>query len=353
MLLLDLRPAEVGGTSRKSVTSLAQVGRFEFWSDRFNLIKEKPLIYWWNDEFLRRYAEAPKLGDETDVRVGMQTANNPRFLRRPWEIQFNHLFIGLCKNNFVACSDKKWVPYIKGAAGKIWFEPLSDIILWQNSTLEKQVVFDHYGSNGVGNGLPSRHLYFQKGVAVAAIGANLSGRVHRFRSVMDIMGQSVFPKNVAQTVCLLNSHFAQIVLGSLNPTVHFQAGDIKRLPLFPIESADEIFTQLDEAFTEHEAARETSVEFRQPAPSAWNYAQTWAQTAVDREPGTPLPPYQPTYEQPPATNHISYALGVALCRFDKNGTGIITAPSVEKKHCTPTPYPTAFYIFPPTATTTA
>ncbi|MDH6097750.1 hypothetical protein NWP21_02610 [Anabaenopsis sp. FSS-46] len=68
MLLLDLRPAEVGGTSRKSVTSLAQVGRFEFWSDRLNLIKEKPLIYWWNDEFLRRYAEAPKLGDETDVR---------------------------------------------------------------------------------------------------------------------------------------------------------------------------------------------------------------------------------------------------------------------------------------------
>ena len=40
----------------------------------------------------------------------------------------------------------------------------------------------------------------------------------------------------------------------------YQVGDVKRLPLFPIESADEIFAKLDEAFTEHEAARETSVE---------------------------------------------------------------------------------------------
>ncbi|MBD2365303.1 BREX-6 system adenine-specific DNA-methyltransferase PglX [Anabaena minutissima FACHB-250] len=277
------------------------------------------------------YAETPKMGDETDVRAGMQTANNPRFLRYPWEIYLENIYIRYSKEFSSGIPAQKWVPYVKGAAGKAWFEPLSNILLWEVGALEKQILFDHYGSNGGGNGLPSRHLYFHPGIAYSTVGAYFKARVHRFRSVFDISGASVFPKNLSNSVCLLNSQLAGNILTSLNPTVNFQTGDVKRLPLFPIESADEIFTKLDEAFTEHEAARETSVEFRQPAPSAWNYAQTWAQTAVDREPGTPLPPYQPTYEQPPATNYISYALGIALGRFDKNGAGIITADKGDEE----------------------
>ncbi|MEH1888607.1 MAG: hypothetical protein V7K92_03785 [Nostoc sp.] len=72
------------------------------------------------------------------------------------------------------------------------------------------------------------------------------------------------------------SSIAKTILSSLNPTVNFQVSDIKRLPLFPIESSEEIFTQLDAAFTEYEAARETSIEFKKPGASAWKYAQEWA-----------------------------------------------------------------------------
>ena len=34
--------------------------RFEFKTNRFDVIKEKPLIYWWDEAFLKRYAETPK-----------------------------------------------------------------------------------------------------------------------------------------------------------------------------------------------------------------------------------------------------------------------------------------------------
>ena len=118
-------------------------------------------------------------------------------------------------------------------------------------------------------------------------------------------------------------HDRKSILSGLNPGVHFQVGDVNRLPLFPIESADEIFAKLNTAFSEHEAASETSVEFKQPGPSAWNYSQEWAQVAVDREPGTPLPDYQPVYDAPPDTTYVSYAIGVALGRFSANGEGIL------------------------------
>ncbi|WP_223278469.1 BREX-6 system adenine-specific DNA-methyltransferase PglX [Nostoc sp. 'Peltigera membranacea cyanobiont' 232] len=320
---LDDNSRDSGRTKRKRAAILLQIGRFEFWSERFDVIKGKPLVYWWDKEFLNRYAEARKMGDETDVKQGMATANNIRFLRQHWEININGIWICSSNQNFVDLPKTKWVPYIKGASGKVWFEPLDTLILWKNSSLEKQVVYDYLGSKGGGNGTPSRQFYFCVGIAFSMIGNSFSARKHRFRSVFGHKGSSVFPEQIQNSVCLLNNSTSRHILTSLNPGIGFEVGDIKRLPLFPIESADEIFTQLDAAFTEHEAARETSVEFKKLDVSVWKYAQEWAQTAVDREPGTLLPNYEPVYEQPPATNFISYAIGVALGRFGANGEGIL------------------------------
>lgn len=320
-------------TKRKQATLVSQAGRFEFWSDRFEVIKEKPLVYWWSNDFLKRYAETAKIEEEAPVRAGMQTSNNIRYLRNHWEINFETFDRRTELDYGGETYGYKWVPYIKGAAGKSWFEPLETLILWENSSLEKQVAYDHFGSNGGGNGTPSRQFYFQIGAAYTTIGAYFLARKHRFRSVIGDTGASAFPANPNNLVCLMNSCIAKNILSALNPTVHFQTGDVKRLPLFPIESADEIFAQLDIAFTEHEAARETSVEFKKPGASAWNYAQEWAQIAVDREPGTPLPNYEPVYEEPPATNFISYAIGVALGRFGANGEGILNqAPATALPH---------------------
>ena len=304
---LDDNSRDNGRTRRKIAALLTQVGLYGFLTNRFNFIKEKPFVYWWDDDFLQRYAETPKLGDETDVKQGMATANNTRFLRQPWEIQLNDLLICPTDEPLYGLPENKWVPYIKGAEGKAWFEPLTDILLWNPNALAVKNFEKAYPKND--------QYYFLSSVAFTKIGSIFSARVSRYKSAFDVAGSSVFPKNVKNVCCLMNSVKARQILSALNPTVNFQVGDVKRLPLFPIESAEEIFNELENAFTEHENARETSVEFKQPAPSAWNYAQEWAQTCVDREPGTPLPPYQPVYEQPPATNHVSFVIGVALGRF--------------------------------------
>jgi hypothetical protein len=108
-------------------------------------------------------------------------------------------------------------------------------------------------------------------------------------------------------------------LEALNPGLHFQVGDVNRLPLFPIESADEIFATIERAFTAHEAAREASVEYRQPGPSPWRYAQAWAQRAVDRAAGEPLPAYEEERDPPAPVAWVSHAFGVAMGRFGAEG----------------------------------
>ena len=85
------------------------------------------------------------------------------------------------------------------------------------------------------------------------------------------MGQSVFPENIPSVTCLLNSISAAQILTALNPTVHFQVGDINRLPLFSVEKSDKIFGKLHDVFNELQSVRETSVEFKKPGSSDWTY----------------------------------------------------------------------------------
>ncbi|MBE9093664.1 MULTISPECIES: BREX-6 system adenine-specific DNA-methyltransferase PglX [unclassified Tychonema] len=308
-------------TKRKRAAVLAQVGRFEFERDRFNAIKEKPLIYWWDDDFLQRYAGTIKLRECVEMWQGVATTNNTRFLRNIWEVQRQDLWLVRAKGKIriqPELESVKWVPYVKGAKGRAWFDSISDVIEWDRAGLKLGVCQDFYRIKHPALQIKDAQMFFRIAIAYSTIGSYFSARLHRFRSIFDVSGSSVFPiGNEELLCCLLNSKISSKILSSLNPTVNFQVGDIKRLPLFPIESAEEIFNELENAFTEHEKARETSVEFKQPAPSAWNYAQEWAQKAVDREPGTPLPDYQPIYEQPAATNFVSYSIGVALGRFEK------------------------------------
>ena len=277
-------------------------------------IRYSPLIYWWNEEFLSFYCESQKLESESPVKQGMATGDNARYLKSHWEVERKNILTDSGFNAQVSCPNtSRWVPFIKGAADKKWFEPLSEIVDWRLAG----ACLAHNPSSRYGR---AADYYFQQGVAFSMIGTQFSARAHRFSSVIGDKGASVFPNDVSSTTCLLNSYQSREIMISLNPSVSFQVGDVNRLPLFPIESAAEIFAKLDRAFTEHEAARETSVEFQQPGPSCWAYAQAWAQQAVDRPPGAPLPDWQPQYDQPPAVNWVSYAVGRALGRFPLNSS---------------------------------
>lgn len=141
------------------------------------------------------------------------------------------------------------------------------------------------------------------------------------------MGSSVFPKDIAACVCVLNSARSKAIFSSFNPSLHFTSGDVDRLSLEEVGGAEIIWTTVQSAFSIHESHREPSVEFKCPGPSPWCYAQDWAQRAVDRAERAPLPPYEPESDHPAPEAHVSFASGVALGRFGANGEGILeTAP---------------------------
>jgi hypothetical protein len=324
-------------TLRKRAATFCHEGRHAFDPASLKIVPEWPLVYWWTNDIVSLYTSYPKLAEAAPVRNGLSTQNNTRFLRLQWEVLPSHLYLGVHTQNSHPYAT--WALYIKGAEGRVWLEDARDVVRFSNFGMEVKV-FNEMLYGAYSRTVKNEAYYFEKGVAFALIGNGFTARAHRYRSVFGHMGASVFPgeRNIASTACLLNSSLARFVLSSLNPGVHFLVGDVNRLPLFPIDNADAIFAQVEAAFTVHETHREPSVEFRRPGSSPWRHAQDWAQTAVDRPEGTPLPEYIVQLDPEPSTDHLSFALGVALGRFGAAGStaeGVLDLSTVDLSHALP------------------
>lgn len=326
-------PGDIGGagiTDRRRSMLLSHSTRYDLDTDALSSVVGRPLLYWWSSSFLAEYQRANKIGDETEVRQGMATSNNPRYLRFFWEVPHCKLHLSPPSRTDLRKPQEPWVPYIKGAKQREWFEPLIDVVQWAGNGLQNKVMHEiRYSSYS--KRIPSESFFFLPAVTYSGIGADFCARSNRFRSIFDVVGSSVFPSDVPNTTCLLNSRRGREILQDLNPSVHFQVGDVERVPLFQVPDATATCGHLERAFSEHEAARENSVEFKRPGPSPWRDAQDWAQTAVDRPEGEPLPPYEPEYDDPLPEQFVSFGVGVALGRFGPNGEGILDETKNEHR----------------------
>jgi len=192
------------------------------------------------------------------------------------------------------------------------------VIRWGLSPLEFYAFTECSGGIAIRNA----GLYLQRGIAFSMIGANFSVREHRFRSVFLDKGSSIFGGRLSELVLWLNSSRVRGILASLNPSISFQVGDVARVPVYSVEGDSTIYEELIAAFRIHESHREASFEYTHPGRSPWRSVQAWAQSAVDRPEGAPLPPYERVADPEIPTAYVSFALGVALGRFQLDGKGI-------------------------------
>ncbi|PRQ05135.1 BREX-6 system adenine-specific DNA-methyltransferase PglX [Enhygromyxa salina] len=316
---------------RKRAAIQCQEGLTPFTPATLKIIPEWPLIYWWTDNTLRIFRDTELLGKRAKVRQGLATSSDARFVRQPVECRGRTF----CLDVGLGLNVHEWVPFVNGAAGKKWIDPVSALLRWGRNGIEMKVLHEErYGSYS--KRIPSEAFYLRDdGVAFSSIGSNFAARAFRCRSVFGHMGASVFPSDVAAAVCAMNSSLAQTILVALNPGVHFEVGDVNRLPNVKIPGHEKIFETIERGFTIHESHREPSVEFKQPGPSPWRHAQEWAQLAVDRPENTALPAYEEQLDPEPPTDHISYALGIALGRFSPDGEGILDPASTNLTHALP------------------
>jgi hypothetical protein len=318
-------PAFGGRVGSRDAIAAAQIGElaraleqpastFPFDPAAFARIEGAPLLFWLDGEFIRRYAGLPKIGEVTTGLGGIATTHNDRFLRAVWEVS-----PGLARAAVEGAPDAAHLPYLKGADGREWIEPFRWLLRARHRALELRVASPNIRVERAGT----------LGVAYTTIGQRFAARLHSVTSVRDVSGASMFPRDsvtAEELVCALNRTAVRELASAFNPTVNFQLGDVRRLPYDAVEGAGEIVGVLRREFAASEQASELSLDYVAPRATAWSEAQRWAQRAVDRRPGEPLPPAAFGGEAPSPAQRLSHALGVALGRFALEG-GIADSPA--------------------------
>jgi hypothetical protein len=231
----------------------------------FDAIPGKPWVYWMPKTLTELFRSLDLVENVAKPRVGLQTADNDRFLRKWWETGKDR--IGLCCLSAEAAQQnaKKWFPYMKGGTPSPWLGNQEHIVNWYGDGTE---IYACRPAAVVRN----PNFYFLKGVTWSDVSSKgFAARLSPGGFIHDVKGMTCFPKeeDLPFILGLLNSRFAKFVLAALNPTISNQVGDIERLPV-PSERSEKISELVDrcvELARQDSRESEITYDFVQPAVS--------------------------------------------------------------------------------------
>ncbi|MBK7749239.1 MAG: N-6 DNA methylase [Candidatus Obscuribacter sp.] len=189
------------------------------------------------------YNSLPRLANLADIKQGLATSDNERFVRFIWEI---------------AEEDKKdWLPYIKGKGTRRWYHPLENVIYWQdNGAAVKEAVNQSYPylKGKTQWVVKNEDFYFKAGLTFSFVNSRaLAVRKMPPGCIFDVGGSAIFSKTIDEDLLLayLNSGLAMAFAQDLNPTINYQVGDLKRLPVpdFNQQTSDDLIQLARQATT--------------------------------------------------------------------------------------------------------
>lgn len=192
----------------------------------FEKIPGCPIGYWVSPNILKIFTSNLALSAVASPCVGLQTADNARFLRSWFEVSRSRIGFGFENAASAARSRLKWFPYNKGG----------DVRRWYGLNLSENII-DWYNDGEILKSFKPAVIrnpgyYFTDGITFPRIGSNLFyARILQPGFIFDCNGPSCFPQEKKEYILgFLNSKVMQQLLFILCPTLSFQIGDSFKVP---------------------------------------------------------------------------------------------------------------------------
>ncbi len=204
---------------------------FEASAEDFNKIPGRPLAYWVSNS-VRSLFEYQKLGELSDTRLGMATANNDLFMRQWSEISFGRSMLNANSRVEAESSGLKWFPYQKGGEFRKWYGNLDYFVNWENDG-DAIRTFINPETGKVRSHNYNLDYVFREGVTWNALASyKTSARISK-NSIFDNSGSSLFAFDATLhnvILAYLNSNLIVDFIALISPTLNYQPGDIGKLP---------------------------------------------------------------------------------------------------------------------------
>ena len=188
----------------------------------FKNVPGSPIAYWLSSKFISIFKNDNIDDNALKVCKGGFTGNNDKYLRLWFEINANS-------------TDQKWNHYSKGGPYRKWYGNSMHVINWENNGFELKN--DPHAGMGAAKYYGLEHIVWS-GISISKASFRYDPSNVYFD---DVSPAIVFEKELNwQILGLLNSKIGEEILKVIAPTVHFQAGDIKVIPV-----ANDIFSADD------------------------------------------------------------------------------------------------------------
>jgi type II restriction/modification system DNA methylase subunit YeeA len=201
--------------------------------DDFKKIPGSPIAYWVSNSTRGIFEKFPLLNEIAEPRQGLITGENNRFIRYWYEVDFKKIGFNFANRAMFQDAKMKWAPINKGGGFRRWFGNDLDVVNWFDDGIEIRKFGAEDGEKPRSRA-QNMDFYFKPGVTWGAVSSgSFSCRFTPIGSIFDIGGASCFPKpdDVGLVASILNSKVGTYILNMLNPTVNFQSGDVRRVPI--------------------------------------------------------------------------------------------------------------------------
>ncbi|MBO0480669.1 hypothetical protein JZO72_13635, partial [Vagococcus fluvialis] len=174
-----------------------------------------PITYWVSENLSNLFQTHKTISDYYDLKVGIQTGDNPLFYKKHWEVNIN---------------SEHWFKCNKNGEYRRWYGNLDTLIFWRN---DGEDIKKHKSSRP-----QNLEYYFREGVAWSNISssASISARFEPKGMVFDQTVPTIFSINessLLEIIAYLNSKVAINMAKAISPTMHFNTGEVSKYPFMP------------------------------------------------------------------------------------------------------------------------
>ena len=206
------RLIEAKSEKEKEELYLSKTTCYQTNQEKFVLITGSPISYWVSDSLFSAFKSGKTIGNSIDVKTGLQTGDNDKYLRFWTEVSLEHF-------------NKKWFPYNKGGSYRKWYGNNDYVINWENDgfMIRKEK----------GSVIRNPEFYFKEGITWSTLSTGpIAFRFSKQKGLFDTKGCMCFSADKNRLfyyMGLLNSCCANSMLQVISPTLDYNPGSVSRV----------------------------------------------------------------------------------------------------------------------------
>ncbi len=198
---------------------------------QFSSIPGNAFGYWLRNP--KVFSDGELLESIANPRQGLKTLNNDYFIRFWYEINREKMALGICNSEEAQKSQKKWFPLNHGGEFRKYYGNNYTVVNWEDDGREmKENAINKYKC--ITRTITNIAYYFKEGITWSVLCTDPSFRWYGNGYIFSNGGQCIVPDgdvDLCYLIGLLNSKITGYLLNILSPTLGFESGYLKKLPI--------------------------------------------------------------------------------------------------------------------------